>query len=141
MNETIRISRDELQPAPTSTITKNDRFSSLLVVLITIGAIILGLFIKQQTVNETWEYVSRESGIEAFYPSGWLIDESGGYVVRIRDPKARPFKTQFMITIVPAGGSASVRNVLDNLTLQRAADLFAAYQGLQFAFRKDHYPG
>jgi hypothetical protein len=53
------------------------------------------------------------------------VDEGGNYVARIRDPKARPFKTQFVISSIPASGQTSVRNVLDSLTLQRSIDLSA----------------
>lgn len=103
--------------------SRNDRFGALLVLLVTAAALTLGLLLKQRTSNQVWTYVNREAGIETIYPAGWLTDERGSYVVRVRDPKARPFKTQFLINIFPAGGQTSVRNVLDSLTLQRAADL------------------
>jgi hypothetical protein len=109
----------------TSPLTKNDRFSAVLVVLVTLMALGLGLILRQRTSNLTWHFVSREAGIEVSYPAGWLTDEGGNYVVRIRNPKARPFKTQFMIAVVPAGGATSVRNVLDSLTLQRSSELSA----------------
>jgi hypothetical protein len=97
----------------------------VLVVLVTLMALGLGLILRQRTSNLTWHFVSREAGIEVSYPAGWLTDEGGNYVVRIRNPKARPFKTQFMIAVVPAGGATSVRNVLDSLTLQRSSELSA----------------
>lgn len=109
--------------------TRNDRFGVIAVFLATVGAVLLGLALREGTLNQQWQYNSRVAGIEASYPSGWLVDEGGDYVARISDPKARPFKTQYIINVVPAGGEASVRNVLDNLTLQRSADL-AAYRVL-----------
>lgn len=106
-------------------LTRNDRFAEMLVVIITLAALGLGLLMRQSNTSQTWLYVSREAGIEAFYPAGWLVDEGGNYVARIRDPKARPFKTQFVISSIPASGQTSVRNVLDSLTLQRSIDLSA----------------
>ncbi len=105
--------------------TRYDRFSAILVAAIAVAAIGLGLLLKQQTTTETWLYESRTAGIAARYPAGWLLDERGSYVARIRDPKARPFKTQYVITVVPIGGETSVRNVLDSLSLQRSTDLSA----------------
>lgn len=106
-------------------LTRNDRFAEALVVIITLTALAFGLLLRQSNSSQTWQYVSREAGIEALYPAGWLVDEGGNYVARIRDPKARPFKTQFVISSIPASGQTSVRNVLDSLTLQRSIDLSA----------------
>lgn len=112
-------------PAPERyrSITRNDRFSSVFVVLVVAGALILGLVLRGRASGQTWDFNSREAGIEVTYPAGWLTDESNSYVVRIRDPRARPFKTLYMITTVPAGGQTSIRNVLDGLTVQRSSDL------------------
>jgi hypothetical protein len=114
---------DTEEPEVISGLTQNDRFSAILVALITVAALGLGLIIKQRSSTDTWYYESREAGISASYPAGWLVDERGSYVVRMRDPKSRPFKTQYYITIVPMGGQTSIRNVLDSLTLQRSTEL------------------
>lgn len=117
-----------IEPDPSlveSSVTQNDRFSAILVVLITATALTFGIIIKQSSSTDTWSYESRETGIAADYPAGWLADESGSYAVRVRDPKARPFKTQYQITVVPMGGQTSIRNILDGLTLQRSIDLSA----------------
>ncbi len=112
-----------------SILTRNDRFSVLLVVTVAIAGLALGLTIREQTITQTWTYESRTEGISARYPAGWLLDERSGTVVRILDPKARPYKTQYTITVIPLSGQASIRNVLDGLTLQRSSDL-AAYRVL-----------
>lgn len=119
---------DQLEEVQTG-FTRNDRISSVLVLVVTGVAIVLGLVILQRAAAQEWTYSSRAVGIEAAYPSGWLVDEGGDYTVRVRDPKARPFKTQYQIDIVPAGGQTSIRNVLDGLTIQRSTDL-AAYRVL-----------
>lgn len=122
MSVDTQINEQELSDIE-SGITRSDRFSAILVVMITAVALGLGLIIKQSSSTDTWPYESRETGIAANYPAGWLADESGNYAVRLRDPKSRPFKTQYMITVVPMGGQTSIRNVLDGLTLQRSIDL------------------
>ncbi len=104
-------------------LTKNDRFAAVLVVLVAVTALGLGFIFRQRSINETWLYSSREAGIEARYPANWLLDERGDYVVRMQDPKARPFKTQYIVTVMPAGGETTVRNILDILTIQRAINL------------------
>lgn len=112
-----------------SDLTRNDRISAILVVVVVLAGLALGLLIRQQNAGQTWVYTSREAGLEAAYPAGWLVDERGNYVMRVRDPKGRPFKTQYQIAVVPAGGQTSIRNVLDGLTIQRSSDL-AAYRVL-----------
>lgn len=117
---------DQLEEVQTGG-TRNDRVSALLVVLLTLLAVGVGIALRQRASGQEWTYVSRAAGIEATYPAGWLVDEGGDYIVRMRDPKGRPFKTQYRITTVPAGGQTSIRNVLDGLTIQRSTDL-AAYR-------------
>lgn len=112
-----------------SSFTRNDRFSVILVMMLVTFAIGFGLILQQQTSTQTIRYESRTAGISAQYPAGWLIDERGDYVARMRDPRARPFKTQFTIAAVPSGGQTTTRNILDGLTIQRSADL-AAYRVL-----------
>ena len=63
-----------------SHLNRNDRFSAILVVIVTVTAISLGLVIRQRNVSQVWQYVSREAGIEAAYPAGWLSDEEGAYL-------------------------------------------------------------
>jgi hypothetical protein len=110
--------------------TRNDRFGEVLVAVLFVVFFGLGLLIQQRSSNRLWSYSSREAGIDATYPAGWLFDEQGDYVVRFSDPKERPFKTQFTISVVPAGGQASIRTVLDGQTVQRSSDL-AAYRVLE----------
>jgi len=112
-----------------SKLSRNDRLSAVLAVTLTFGAIALGLLFRQEATNQTWLFESRAAGIAARYPAGWLVDERGNYVARIRDPRARPYKTQYVISVVPVSSQSTVRNVLDSLTLQRASDL-AAYRVL-----------
>ncbi len=116
---------EELFQEPAPSLTKNDQFAAVLVIALAVGSVLLGLLIRQRDQGRTWLYVNQQAGIQASYPAGWLVDERGSYLVRIRDPRARPFKTQYLITIIPVGSQSTIRNILDNLTLQRSIDLSA----------------
>jgi hypothetical protein len=121
---TAPIAEPQVQAQPSATdVTKNDRFAAVLVIAAVVMMVLCGLVIKGQSASDTWTFTNKEAGIDASYPAGWLVDQGPLYVARIRNPKARPYKTQFMLTVVPAGGETSVRNVLDSLTLQRSVDL------------------
>lgn len=119
---------DEQSDSP-SDFTKNDRFSEVLVAAVAALSVALGLLLHQRTLVQSWPYSNTQAGIEASYPAGWLTDERGDYVVRITNPRARPFKTRYVVSTRPAGGETSIRNVLDSLNLQRSIDL-AAYRVL-----------
>jgi hypothetical protein len=111
------------------TVLRNDRYASVLTVLVTVVALALGMLLRQSQLNSTISFVDRTAGVQTRYPSNWLLDTEGNYVMRVRDPAARPFKTTYMIRVIPASPQTSVRNVLDSLTLQRSSEL-AAYRVL-----------
>lgn len=118
------------QEFASGSVTRNDRYASLLAVMMTLVFIWLGFILHQQQATTTWPFVDRTAGIQAQYPAGWLINTaSDDYVMRVENPDARPFKTAYVVRVVPASGATSVRNVLDNLTLQRSSEL-AAYRVL-----------
>ena len=105
--------------------SRNDRLSAILVVALVIALLALGLALRGRALVRARTYIDRETGIEVRYPADWLLDTSGDYVMRVRNPSARPFKTEYSIRIAPASGQTSVRNVLDALTLQRSNTLSA----------------
>lgn len=112
--------------------SKTDRYAEILVLVVMLFAILGGLAIKQQSQSITWLFESRQAGISVRYPAGWLVQEGGGHIVTVRDPKARPFKTQFIISSIPTSPQTTTRNILDGVTLQRSNDL-AAYRVLSIA--------
>jgi hypothetical protein len=111
------------------TTLRNDRYGSALAVIVTAGALVLGMLLRQSQLSSTIPFVDRTAGIQTRYPAEWLLDTEGDYVMRVSDPAARPFKTAYQIQVVPSSPQTSVRNVLDNLTLQRSSEL-AAYRVL-----------
>jgi hypothetical protein len=128
MTDTAFLDGWDEAPADTHThaVSRNDRIASILVVLMITLALMFGLGIRQRELGRTVSHVDREAGIEMRYPAGWLLDSADpAYTLRVSDPNARPFKTLYQITIVPASGQTTVRNVLDTLTLQRSSELSA----------------
>ena len=118
-------------------VIRNDRYASLLAVLAVIGMLLAGLFLRQSQIGNTTPFVDREAGIQTSIPAGWLLDTSDDeHLMRVSDPAARPFKTTYQITLAPASPQTSVRNVLDNLTLQRSSEL-AAYRVLSIRSESD----
>lgn len=121
--------RDEERTAGATGILRNDRYGSLLSVVVAVGALTLGLLIRQSELSSTVPFSDRTAGVQTRYPTGWLLDTEGNYVMQVQDPAARPFKTAYRIQVVPASPQTSIRNVLDNQTLQRSSEL-AAYRVL-----------
>lgn len=117
---------------PERPLTRTQRWANALVVaaaLITLG---VGLIMKDQLMSGTQPFQDLAAGILAQYPSGWLLDRSGGYVFQVRDAQSSGFHTMLGVSILPIGGDAKARNVLDALTLERARSL-AAYDVLSSA--------
>nr|MBN1229304.1 hypothetical protein [Anaerolineae bacterium] len=125
MTNTTWLEDDISHPSQVPPITRNDRLSTVMVFVLLIGLFVVGTLIRQRYTERQWTYTSSVYGFEALYPAGWLTDEQGDYIVSIRDPGARPFKTEFRISVVPVGIQASTRNVLDTLTIQRSANWIA----------------
>lgn len=125
--------RDEWNERPRNiaalTVSRYDRYASILIVAVTVVMLLLGLALRRSQVNSSVPFVDRAAGIQTRYPAGWLLDTEGDYVMRVRDPAARPFKTMYAINVLPASPETSVRNVLDTLSLQRSSEL-AAYRVL-----------
>lgn len=132
MTDTTLSLRHDTHSLGRTGLTKNDRFSAVLVVLVTVSALSLGLLLRQRSISDTWRYTNAQAGIEVAYPAGWMTDEQGNYLVRLIDPRARPYKTQYVIRVVPVAGQTSIRNILDNLTLQRSVEL-SAYRVFEVA--------
>lgn len=104
---------------------KEDRYGLILTIVLFTLMILLGIFQKNSSSAQVWQFSSREAGIEAYYPAGWLSSETNDYVVLLHDPQAIPYKTQYSISVIPYGPQSTIRNVLDSITIQRAYELSA----------------
>jgi len=65
-------------------------------------------------------YTNLEAGITALYPARWLLDETGDYVLRVRDMSNRGFKTVIQVSTLPVTPDTVERNLLDRLSLNRS---------------------
>lgn len=104
-------------------LTPRQRWSSILSVLVVVVGLALGLNMRDSSIGRSTEYSNFEAGITAHYPVRWLLDETGDYVLRVRDMTQRGFNTVIEVTTLPVGPDTSERNLLDNLTLRRAQTL------------------
>jgi hypothetical protein len=104
-------------------LTQRQRWSHYFVFIYALVAIFIGFQIRSATLDATIPYVNSQVGIRAFYPQHWLIDTGGNYVFRVRDVSQLGFKTTLQVDVQPVTSSTSARNLLDNLTLNRANTL------------------
>ena len=96
------------------------RLGHLLTVVLIVIALLYGLNMRRSIQNSTVSYTDIEVGIALSYPSNWLIDFDGDYVLRVRDLTRPGYKTTLQMTIQPVGSDVAARNILDNLTISRA---------------------
>lgn len=111
-------------------LSQRQRWSHYFALIFGIAAFVIGINLRDSTLNATTLYTNSQAGITAQYPANWLIDSSpGNYVFRVRDPSQVGFKTTFQVAVSPVSPSTTARNVLDAFSLNRAPTL-AAYSVL-----------
>lgn len=111
-------------------LSQRQRWSHYFALIFGAAAFVIGINLRDSTLNASTLYTNSQAGITAEYPANWLIDSSpGNYVFRVRDPSQIGFKTTFQVMVSPVSPSATARNVLDALSLNRAPTL-AAYNVL-----------
>ncbi len=111
-------------------LSSTQRWASFVAILVAALGLALGFLFKSQIVGATTPYRDLTAGVLAQYPSEWLLDTAGDYVFRVRDPTAPGFATLLQVAVEAVGADADARNILDNLTLERAQSL-AAYRVLR----------
>jgi hypothetical protein len=110
-------------------ITLRQRWSHYFTLLFGAAAVVLALNLRDSAQNITRSYVNIEAGVRASYPQNWVIDQPPGLVFRVRDMARAGYKTTIQIALRPISPAASVRNLIDLLTLDRSQTL-AAYSVL-----------
>ena len=114
------------------TLNFRQRWATLFTIVLTGLAMLGGVILRASVIGATQAFIDRAAGISARYPAGWLIERgtSGSqFVFRTEDPAALPFKTTLGVSILPIGPNATVYDVAQLLTVQRAQTL-AAYRSL-----------
>lgn len=112
----------EIAPRP-SGLSARQRWSHYFVLIYAVVAVIIGLNLRESTLNATVPYSNSGAGIRAYYPERWLLDTSGDYVFRVRDMSQMGFKTTIEVEVQPVTINTTARNLLDTLTLARARTL------------------
>jgi hypothetical protein len=110
-----------------SELSFSQRWNSYLTIALAISAVLLGLTLRNSTLNASQTFEDLEAGIRAQIPSGWIVDSDNDtdYVFRAQDPNALPFKTLLQVSVIPVGPDAAPDNVLTYLDIQRPAQLSA----------------
>jgi hypothetical protein len=99
------------------------RWNTYLALAFAALVLVLGLTLKNGTLNATQEFEDLEAGVRAQVPANWLVDTGGtadDYVFRAQDPHALPFKTILQVSVLTVGADASPNIVLDLLNMNRA---------------------
>ena len=106
---------------PAIQITPRQRWSIAFSYILVCAGLALGVNLRDSALRQASVYSNVEAGIRASYPARWLLDEAGeGFVFRVRDMAYRGFKTVIEVSAVPVGADSAARNLLDQLSLQRA---------------------
>ncbi len=110
------------------------RWASYLTLVVAVVALAGGALLRNRVVSSTDIRPKQDDGIQARYPSGWLLQEGvkgkDDFVFRIQDPVAVPFKTTLQVALMPVGPNARPSDVLYALNISRAASL-PLYQTLE----------
>ncbi len=99
------------------------RLGHIVSVFIIVISFLYGLNLRNSIVFATQTYNNIQVGIRLDYPREWLIDNSGDYVLRIRDMQRVGYKTTIQLSLRPAGANVAARNILDSLNISRALTL------------------
>lgn len=109
------------QYAPdTYTLSFRQRWGHYLAVIFGLIALLIGLNLRDSTLNATTIYNNLQAGISVEYPLNWLLDEDGDYIFRVRDISAVGFDTSITVSAQAIGSNTSARNVFDSLSLSRS---------------------
>lgn len=109
--------------------TFRQRWNHYLVIAFGITGLLIGINLRDSTINATALYTNVQAGIRVNYPESWLLDETGNYIFRVQDVSRPGFSTSIQVSTRPVSASTSTRSILDSLTLNRAQTL-AAYNVL-----------
>lgn len=120
---TIEITNYSTEP------TFRQRWNHYLVLIFGLAGFLIGISLRDSTLNATQLYTNPQAGIQAEYPQNWLIDQDGDYVFRVRNTAQAGFKTTIQVAVKPVGGAASTRSILDALNLNRS-QILASYREL-----------
>ncbi len=106
--------------SPAIQFSPRQRWAIALSYFLLLAGFFFGLNQRDSALNQALDYSDEAAGITARYPARWLLEETGDYVFRVRDMAHRGFNTVIEVRTVPVGADSVERNLLDQLSLQRA---------------------
>lgn len=106
--------------SPAIQMSPRQRWSIAFTYMLIFLGLAVGVNQRDSALNLASEYSNLEAGISAKYPARWLLEETGAFIFRVRDMAHRGFNTVIEVSAAPVGSDTSERNILDQLTLQRA---------------------
>jgi hypothetical protein len=113
----------EILSAPTE-LTFRQRWSHYLALIFAGIGLLIGLNLRDSTLNVTTQYTNPQAGITAQYPQNWLLEEGGDdFIFRVRDTTTLGYNTSIQVAVRPISAQTSSRNIFDALTLARAQTL------------------
>ena len=110
----------EINASNASQLTQRQRWAIYLSYLVIVICLYIGFSLRDNSLNRSTLYTNVEAGITALYPTRWLLDETGDYVLRVRDMSNRGFKTVIQVSTLPVTSDTVERNLLDRLSLNRS---------------------
>lgn len=110
----------EVNISNSTQLTQRQRWSIYLSYFVIVVCLYIGFSLRDNSLNRTTVYTNVEAGITALYPARWLLDETGDYVLRVRDVSNRGFKTVIQVSTLPVTADIVERNLLDRLSLSRS---------------------
>ena len=85
--------------------------------------LLIGLYLRDSSLNRSSAFSNVEAGISARYPARWLLEQPQGSIFRVRDMAQRGYKTEIEVSALPVGPASAERNLLDRLSMRRAQTL------------------
>jgi hypothetical protein len=105
-------------------LTFRQRWSHYIAMLFAGLGLLIGINLRESTLNVTTLYTNPQAGISAQYPQNWLLEEGGAdFIFRVRDTATPGHNTSIQVAVRPIGSETSPRNIFDSLTLARAQTL------------------
>jgi hypothetical protein len=109
--------------AQTEELTQRQRWSHYFVLIFAVIGLLIGINLRDSTLNARISYSDLEAGIRASYPNRWLVDTSGEYIFRVSNVVQTGFSTSIAVDLQPISISTTSRNFLDSISLNRSQTL------------------
>ncbi len=114
------MSLTELDLQAQSALPQRQRWAIYLSFFVIVFGLYFGFTLRESALGQNTVYSNIQAGLTVNYPEGWLLDEDGNYIFRVRDMTTLGFKTVIQVQTLPISNDTVERNLLDQLTLRRS---------------------